>query len=370
MTTATAITLTDEQARAVDAIKGWYDRGERPYFTLGGLAGTGKSTILQHLVSDIQGTVLVASPTGKAANVLRRKGLPQAATVHSTIYTPIHEKGGKVTFVLKANIFADFMVIDEASMISKEVFADLLRLGIPILFVGDHGQLEPVGDSPNLMQNPDARLETIHRQALDSPIIAFAHELRLGLNPASIRRDLPGLRVLPRNELSSAGTINPAAQIITTFNESRVRLNALMRQVRGFTDTLHVGDRVICLRNNRELGIFNGQIFTVTELPAVDDVPNSGVIYAGLEGEDGEELLTVPMWRAQFGREKTLPYSRWDPPAVGHFDHAYAITGHKAQGSEFDDVIVFDEPGYVPWTRSRWRYTAATRAAKRLTYLV
>jgi exodeoxyribonuclease-5 len=163
--------FSPDQQAVVDAIVEWRDAwpAANQTFTLGGLAGTGKSTIVSYLAGCLPGAV-VACPTGKAAHVLRRKGV-DAGTIHALIYHPFGNSKGQPTYRLKRLLDAETIIIDEASMVDSKMYGDLCSFTKPILFVGDHGQLEPIGDNPHLMRNPDVRLEEIHRQEAGNPII-------------------------------------------------------------------------------------------------------------------------------------------------------------------------------------------------------
>ena len=139
---------------------------------VGGFAGTGKTTIVSHLVNTWS-RVAVAALCGKAAHVLRQKGA-EAKTIHSLIYSP-YELNGKIHFRRKTKVDASIFVIDEASMIDHLLLQDLLWFGIPVLFIGDHGQLEPIGTNPNLMKEPKVKLVNFHDH---NP----GHDIHYGLN--------------------------------------------------------------------------------------------------------------------------------------------------------------------------------------------
>ena len=158
------------------------------YVSIGGRAGTGKSTIIKILRYKLKNFALGAY-TGKAANVLRQKGNYDAKTIHNLIYYPAKTENDE-TIWLKTppeEIPYDGFIIDEASMVSREIHEDLLSYNKPIIYIGDHGQLEPVGSSFNLMRSPDHRLETIHRNT--GEIAHFAEHLRRGENPRKFKSE-------------------------------------------------------------------------------------------------------------------------------------------------------------------------------------
>lgn len=350
--------LSDEQQAARDQIINWYKASRAQCLTLGGYAGTGKTTLIKHLVDEGFASIKVLTPSGKAAEVLRRKGVP-AQTLHSFLYTCLGtDEDGQLIFETKDTDTPALMIVDEASMVSRPVYEDALAEGCRILWVGDHGQLEPVGDDVGLMAAPAVRLETIHRQALDSPILAFATQCRLGERPTI--QDTDGL-VVGRNKGVDRGRAETDwllsfDQIIVAFNTKRVAINRQIRAHKNYTERLHVGEKVICLRNNQRVGLFNGMMLTVKRVTR-DTID--------VETDEGRVLRRIDVCWEQFNSLTTLKET---PRSLSLFDYGYAITCHKAQGSEWSRVLVI-EGRCDKWSMSRWRYTAATRAAKDLVYL-
>ena len=180
--------LTEEQRSTIKSVL--KDLNSERFVTLGGYAGTGKTTCVNTIVKALENKkykFAVCAYTGKATNVLRRKGI-EAATIHSTIYrTEKNLETNEVYWTRKPwhEFSHDGFIIDEASMVGEDIHKDLLSFGLPILYVGDHGQLEPVGSKFNLMQNPNYRLEKIHRNA--GEIAHFAEHLRKGLPSTSFQ---------------------------------------------------------------------------------------------------------------------------------------------------------------------------------------
>jgi exodeoxyribonuclease-5 len=372
-------TLTPEQATVAESIISDIER-ETPVTTLGGLAGTGKSVLIAHLVHKLRGSGIkcaVITPTGKAADVLQRKGIADAQTIHSFIYRCERNDDDTFTFYKRTRdeiaSLADALIIDEASMVNRELFDDLSSFGLPALYVGDHGQLEPIGDSPNLMENPRYRLETVHRQAADSPIIRFAHALRTGETPLNFslkNKNTPALSIHDKDSDEAAGVMGDISfttptQLICALNRTRVSLNEEIRRDMNFTDPLPLpGDRIICLRNNKDAGLFNGMCGTVLS-KRIGTLPfTCDVLWDGRPKPQPTSLLG-----STFNTEKIPPNIYLPTKNTIIADYAYAITCHKAQGSQFDRCIVYED--FLPsvWSQARWRYTAATRAASHLSYL-
>jgi len=366
----TTIQLTEEQLEAVTRIKVWHKSGQRLEFRLGGYAGTGKTTI-QKVVRedlDILGTrSTICAFTGKAVNVLQRKELHDAATIHSTIYDCVPQKDGNFEFYLKSRLEGNpkLIIIDEASMISSELYTDLRSFNIPLLFVGDPGQLEPIGDNPNLMARPDFVLSKIHRQAESSPIIRFASETRQGV-PAKEKTE-PGLCIRSKVgfDIPLAATFD---QVICARNKTRTDINMRFRRyLEKPVDKLQLGDKIIVLRNNMSFGVFNGMILFV------DLVLEHTTLYTKIDAHDeiGRKFSNLLVWNEPF--TKPLPKNFTIPKLrnqqLVYADWGYCITCHKSQGSEWDKVLVwFEWMHHSIWDNKRWSYTAITRAAKELTY--
>lgn len=347
-------TLTREQRAVVRKLLRYRDRQQVQ--TLGGYAGTGKTTLLRKLADALPGFAACAF-TGKAAHVLHEKGLP-AATIHRLIYHALPASEGGIEFRLRAQheIAIKGFLVDEASMVSQTLHRDLLSFGLPIIYVDDHGQLPPVGSDGHVMAHPDYRLETIHRNA--GPIAYFAEHLRNGGMPKKFHAD-GTVKVVQRRDITD-DTLLHAGQMICAYNRTRVKINEDVQRLRGRTVPLEKGDRVICLRNSRDAGLFNGQQGRVVRVhrgkPPRLDLFSSGVLY--------ERLPYDPQ---TLGAEK--PEINFNPEAPHPFDYAWIVTAHKAQGSEWNNVLVF-EPGYWPWERTRWTYTAASRAKRSLIWVV
>jgi exodeoxyribonuclease-5 len=349
----TTIQLTTEQQSAVDSAVETINKGGQLY-RIGGYAGTGKTTVAKSIVEQLENPCCCAF-TGKAAYRLREKGLDGTMTIHRAIYD--YDPGSK-KFHLKPYIEESYFLIDEGSMISLDLWRDLQSFGRPVIMLGDPGQLEPVGSDPRLMHEPDVVLNQIHRQAADSGIIQFATNIRLRTHrPDMTYRDVEVVRGAKpcQNDLEHADIV------LCGYNRTRIRYNTAIRKMRGFDGLLQQGEKIIILRNNIELGVFNGQILTV------DDVEPEGTISvtAHCVTDDGERLA-LPLLKKQFNNMKL---EQGDFRSIALADYGYCITVHKSQGSEWDSVLVIDEQCEY-WNATRWRYTAITRAAKELKYFV
>ena len=353
-----------EQEAALKAVGDWLDAADRPIFRLFGYAGTGKTTLARHIASHVDGDVCFAAFTGKAALVLREKGCEDASTIHSLIYRSRGSGETGPQFVLNrqsAVANAQLIVVDECSMVDEDLGRDLLGFGTPVLVLGDPAQLPPVKGAGYFTEHPaDAMLTEIHRQAKDDPIIALSALVREGgaLSPGTYGES----RVVSKREID-AERILAADQVLVGMNKSRRAYTGRIRNLRGFRDPMPaVGEPLVCLRNDKTKGLLNGGIFNVKALRGEEEGRLAMDVAA--EGERGATRVSVP--REFFeGREEDLPYSvrrKGD-----EFDYGYVLTVHKAQGSQWDDVVLFDESWAFREHRARWLYTGLTRAAKRLT---
>ena len=304
--------LSPDQRVAYDAVVDWERNNtqSKPILVVGGYAGTGKSALLGVFAKE-SGVEPIAfcAYTGKAASVLRRKllnsgirtrskvvkssqdngpdvyyetdstfqGTPYCGTIHGLIYRPVmDEKSGRISsWELRDELDAPYklLVVDEASMVSDEMLSDLRGYGIQILLVGDHGQLPPVNGMGSLMQHPDVRLEKIHRQAETNPIIRLSAEVRrtgrldrkladgkhIAFAPISHLRNLLGKRY--------RGVAGDDLFKLTTLvytNRRRAGVNQLARLTLGKRGAPLVGEQVVCLRNDRMRGVYNGMRGIIT----------------------------------------------------------------------------------------------------------
>jgi exodeoxyribonuclease-5 len=348
------VSLSDEQSKILDQLLD--GRRQHRVQTLGGLAGTGKTTLLATLAHELPGWQPCAF-TGRAAHVMRTKGIDDARTIHSVIYTPEEQEDGTVTFRLRPRYeLADIdgFLVDEASMVSKQLHRDMLSFGKPIIFLGDHGQLPPVGDDVYLMEDPDYRLEEIHRNA--GPIAHFAGHLRRGGAAQSFQAE-GAVTVVSTKDIDDED-LPGAGQVVCVFNKTRVAINNSIRKQLGHAELLEPGDRVICLRNNRRAGLFNGMTGTVEDVHPVYDTMTFT--------EDTGDVHEVTFDPATFGQERYA--IDFNPEAPHPFDYSWAITCHRAQGGEWEKVTVVEQR-CGKWDHERWAYTAASRAKTELVWV-
>lgn len=384
------IELSPDQELARSFLLDWYKSKDRPpYITLGGYAGTGKTTLLSYVRTELKKEqkklkVAFCAYTGKATQVLKRKLAEHHAvhfgdevrTIHSLIYKAItNESGAIVGWKLREALDSepDLLIVDEASMVDAEIWQDLLSYHIPIIAVGDHGQLPPVSGNFNLMQNPQLKLEKIHRQAEENPIIKLSVMAREtgfiehgdygnGVYKATYADASPMLENIFCNFTADY-------MILCGYNSTRVRINATIRNALGFeTPEPRPNDRVICLRNNRQKEVYNGMLGYIREIKKL--AGDTYKVEVAMDTYEGEQLYAGHVSAEQFGAQKTLNnilgYQKTKD--LDLFDFGYALTVHKAQGSQAKKVVVFEErfsrDTEEDWRR--WLYTAVTRAEEEL----
>ena len=372
--------FSPQQDAALRAVADWLKArpgtGSTPQlFRLFGYAGTGKTTLARHLAESVEGKVSFAAFTGKAALVMRAKGCGGASTIHSLIYKTRESSEEVPSFELWDDAPASkakLIVIDECSMVDAELGRDLLSFGIPVLVLGDPAQLPPIQGAGFFTEaEPDAMLTEVHRQAQDDPIVRLSMMVREGerLEPGRygdteivLRSDFDPDRVLE------------ADQILVGRNNTRRAYNTRLRERLGREEGLPVsGDKLVCLRNNRKKGLFNGGLWQVKERAA----GKSGSVITMRIAPDADlsgAALGIKGLKVSVRRECFLGgIEDFDWPQrkkYDEFDYGYVLTVHKAQGSQWDDVVLFDESFAFPDSRARWLYTGITRAAKKLTMVV
>jgi len=390
-----------QQEEALRQVEAWRKARDRPYFCLAGYAGTGKTTLARHLVASWPGQVYFAAYTGKAALVLRRKGVRDASTIHRLIYVPRDKCDGHLRELrlqkvrlerrsprpdaeiakVEAEIAAEqqnlarpdfhlnldsalctasLVVVDEYSMVDHQVGEDLLSFGCPVLALGDPGQLPPVKGRCYFDGAPDYLLTEVHRQAEDSPVIRLATMAREGREiPLGTYGESRVVRGPTKISDELVDVMLGSDQVLVGTNTTRRTCNDLMRKRSGrVRDTPVSGDKLVCLRNNYEDGLLNGQTFTVVRVCVRTS-------HLELALRDDEGTIMRCFAHKKFFEGGPVEMDPGERRLANELDYGYALTVHKAQGSEWDHVVIVDE--WRGQGRREWLYTAVTRAAERVT---
>ena len=426
------VDLSDAQYAAYRDIKRWLCTSQQVY-QLGGYAGTGKTTLISHLANENSGRVFVFAPTGKAAHVLQNKGISKAATLHSGIYKPVPrdrvavkrlneeiddyrmqlrtapptraahlqkqlaEAEKAMRKLLADKIFvrndeskirnAALVIVDEASMVGKVVWEDLLSFGVKVLAVGDPAQLPPVKDESKFLTTgtPDWMLTEIHRQALESPIIRVSMAIRAGDKIQPYGDTVQYWPASNRPSKWRERALEECDQIICGFNKTRQSLNAFALRLYEHKGCFPTGagyEKIIVLENDRELGVFNGQSIILTDVELREGRSLYALVCRDPEWETeaytpiGKSAVYKGFFEATLSPTENLLF---DDKRLGrmqgvHADWGFAITCHKSQGSEWETVAVVDD-GFAKAhhsnrdMRKRWLYTAVTRASERVVFI-
>jgi exodeoxyribonuclease-5 len=417
------VTLTEEQEDALDSLFAAL-RGPSREAVLAGPAGTGKTTCMRQVMSRWGGTVTLIAPTGKAARRLSDLTGAHASTVHSALYATVEEerldkRRERLRFGERRALGGpgDLVVVDEASMVNGRLAADVRNgcreAGAALLWVGDPEQLPPVeGDRGVPLDAPTALLQTVHRQALESPVLDLATRIRLGQGSSFDRwtdETGPCSRMVEGASMDAAvawAEEAPAERVLLTWtNRLRQHGNALTRSRRGLPPRdLVAGEKIVVTHNQHGLGVMNGETFPVSRVkpcPELTAAMERPVLWAWLEGGPREPVLVCPdgfdghlledvsehrfhrdlwgpLWKTE--REDLLPMLRragWGWADLKHWrdlvskrlvqcTYGYVLTAHKSQGSQYPAVGFVSCPalrGYrdADFTR-RLLYTAITRA--------
>ena len=357
-----------------------------------GLRGTGKSTVLNQVLCELNipnYKVAYVTYTGKAAVVLRKKGL-NAITIHKLIYQTMKTtSSGKPSFKLKRHIppNIELICIDELGMVPNNMMLDLLKFNVPVLGLGDPEQLPPIFGENFFIRNADIFLTEVFRQSSDSSLLKAATDIRNGID---IYKEKYANDVKIFNSTNFKGDILEYDQIICSINKNRRDINVKCRELLGIKSKIPIkGEKVICQMNNfNESYSYKGtniEVCLVNGLTGVlltDSVEISDGVIFFMFGPDGMPGLSIPV----IARKDTFEdnYENWDTvkdkrkqglelkfyadKIVNDFDFGYCITCHKSQGSEYENVLVYDDCFYHNKSDyERWLYTAVTRAKKQVT---
>ena len=374
-------------------------KNKEKYTVIAGYAGAGKSTLVRFIIEELktygvkETDVCFACFTGKAAQVLLKKGNKNVITLHKLLYKSIPKESGGFVRIPNPSIPYKIVVVDEVSMAPKTLMDLLFKHNVYVICLGDPFQLPPVDkkEDNHLLDAPHIFLDEIMRQAQESEIIQLSMAIREN-RPIEVFQGKE-VQILNKEELNT-GMLTWADQILVATNATRVSINAQMRKLLNFGEQPQDGDKIICLRNywecfsdneeplvNGTIGILKDSFLTKRYLPSIvkstdglshidlimgDFISDSGMYFHSLEMDKkmidtGEFSLD---WKTVYQLNRN-PRTRDIPPL--EFTYGYAITCHKAQGSEWDKVLVIEEK--FPFDKiehARWLYTAVTRSSEKL----
>jgi exodeoxyribonuclease-5 len=388
--------LTKKQEQGLMTCIEKYINGEK-YCVISGYAGAGKSTLVKFIVQNLPGIdpeedVVYACYTGKAAQVLLKKGNKNVLTLHKLLYESVPKPDGTFFRIPKATIDYKVVIVDEVSMAPKKLMELLFSHNVFIIALGDPFQLPPVDKNQDngLLNTPDVFLDEIMRQALDSEIIRLSMQVR---NKESFDYSVGSdVIVMPKKDLNT-GVLKWADQILVGTNATRVAINNQMRDLMGRGNKPENGDKVICLRNywdyqadnydplvNGTIGYINDVYETYNRVPGWAGNDIIKVLKANFTSDSNANFGSLQMDEKQIlTGERCLDYRKiyklTSNRKTAHlvpmeFTYGYAITYWKAQGSEWDNVVVLEESfPYDAETHARAMYTAITRASNKLVWV-
>lgn len=390
-----SIELTQKQEEGLRiAVQRYKDK--QPWTCIAGYAGSGKSTLIKFIIAALgvnpTTDVCYVAFTGKAATVLKQKGCPNAVTAHKLLYKAKPMPNGTYKFIPRGAFENEYkvIVVDEVSMLPKVMWDLLLSHGVYVLATGDPGQLPPIDkDSDNhILDNPHVFLDEIMRQAQDSEIIRLSMWIRDGKPLAQFPCKGEQVQIFTKDQVVS-GMYDWADQILCATNNTRTNINNIVRNQKGFIGDPQEGDKIISLKNHWDYlsnsgdwALTNGSIGTIEGYskqnirfaPWICEEPVTYMI-TSMNLEDGDCFSGVPIdYKALTTGKPALDNKQAyqlakSKKGIPPFDfaYAYAITCHKAQGSEWNKVLVFEE-GFPFDTEEhrRWLYTAVTRASEKV----
>lgn len=359
--------LTAQQSNALLAVEAWLKTDE-PIFRLFGYAGCGKTTIAK-FVQQMVKSYVYATFTGKAASVLASKGCSPASTLHSLLYkVEQNDYTGELTFHLDFDSVlsaVDLLIVDEVGMVGEDLGADVMQLAKKVLVLGDPGQLPPLrGEGYFTNVIPDVLLTEIHRQAADSPIIKLATMARMG-EPIKVGT-YGDCRVI-KGKAYDEGELLVTDQVLVGTNATRRYYNGKVRDLKQLGSEFPLqGERLICLKNNKERGFLNGTMWRADKDADIYG-RDIGLLVSPLDSQDVQARILTPK-EYFIGGEDQLDWRI--KKSADEFTYGYAITCHKAQGSEWNHVTVVDQSRVFKEHSKNWLYTAITRASQGLTLVV
>lgn len=386
--------LTRKQEEGLKLIVERYRAGAR-YTTISGYAGTGKSTLVKFAIEALdveESKVAYATFTGKAAEVLRKKGNKGATTLHKLLYDNIPRPGGGYYHRPKQYLEQTIIVVDEVSIVPKTMINLLLGHRVYVIFLGDPFQLPSLNkeDAHDLLDHPHIFLDEVMRQAAESEIIQMTMKIRN-------REEIPFIKgkevnVIPLKEMVD-GCYKWADQILTATNVRRKQVNRFVRQMQGYSGLPREGERMICLHNYWEDIATNGDALVNGTTGTIHSISPTSVTIPPFVQTDNHFLRAVNCtfkadedtffydvnmdreliengrkcvdWRTEYKLMKAK--SQIGDIVPREFDYGYAITCHKSQGSQWKNVLVLEEN--FPFDKeehARWLYTACTRPEERL----
>lgn len=374
---------TEGQKDAIRKAKSWYKKRDKQVFEISGAAGTGKTTVIYKLVSELgllEQDVLFCAYIGKATLNMRTKGI-NAKTIHSSMYDlvdlrPKMDSNGniidnstKLIFKKKESLGPNIKLIyiDEGSTVDTKMREDILSFGIPVIVTGDLDQLPPVFGKSGFLQNPDVTLWEIMRQKRDDPIIYISYLARKG-KPIPYGKYGKRCFVISPDQVTDKMLLLSDA-VICGKNKTRESLNyKIRRDILGNESMLPVaGDKLICRKNN-----WGQTIDGISLINGLSGVCLNSVDLKSFNGKSFRMDFQPDFMGGSYFRDIEIDYDFLSSPCGSDkqtsrfdgnkFEYGYAITTHLAQGSQYDKVLFYNEIMGNRDMQRRQLYTGVTRA--------
>lgn len=381
------LSLFDEQLVAFDAILIHIMNHEttKP-LVLSAKAGSGKThtakSVIEVVSSISKGAVI--APTGRAASQLRKSGL-ESGTLHSLLYKPIiDEDTGKFRFFVKRDMqeireaAGDFIMLDEASMVTFEQYDFIRSIKLPLICIGDHRQLPPIDKKHpdfNLMRLEDAYYSYLHvNRRLDEASLGLYEVLEYLLKYRSIPRFSKApkhvYRTISKKEALTRQfhKDNRFDVVLCGINRTRKKLNYMIRDARGHDpeSTPNIGETIVCLRNDMVHGgkINNGELFVVESIIIESDQ----IKRYGIRNIDDGNMFSIRVYDSTWDIEAVPEDHNWrdENNKVQEFGYGYALSVHKSQGSTIDNVLFLSEDVSYFVDQVKFNYVGMSRARKSL----
>lgn len=366
-------------------------RGHKPFTIIAGYAGVGKSTLVQFIIKELglkDDEVAYCAYTGRAAQVLRNKNCPNAMTTHKLLFYSKEQSDGTFVHKPRKRLEADYKLIvcDEISMLPKSFFELMLTHNVHIIGLGDPAQLPPVSDGEDeehhLLDHPHIFLTEIMRQAEDNEIIRLSMSIRNG-NPLTYSKG-KDVWIIPKNKFTDNMFLT-ADTILCGTNSTRQNLNIKYRKKVYGEDVPSYpidGDKIVCLKNNYDYinsagePLINGQVGIISNIITKNTKLYKPELIANFNTIDDGVFTSIPMDYNLFtngeptiNKDNYKKYKKEIKPCI--FDYGYVLTTWKAQGGEFDKVVVMVENfPYEKNMRQKFLYTSVTRASKKLIVVI
>lgn len=391
----TSVRSIEKMPEPVEMVCIYVDNYEHLYLTENFVV-THNTTLVKTLIQSLpninpETDVCYCAYTGKACQVLNKMGNKPTSTLHRLMFEYRPKITGGFIRIPRPTIDYKIIVVDECSMLPQEFVDMLLSYPIFVIFLGDPFQIPPIEkDKGNyLLNNPHVFLSEIMRQDKDNDIIDLTMKIRNG----EYIKPFNGInaKVFGKSELTT-GMLEWADIVICATNAKRNAINKKMRELKGFSGPPQCGEKVICLQNNWDrlsennmeplvnglVGHIENVYTSFNPMPQFirGNVDVIDTVVGNFISETGEEFGELTLDKKQFeSGEETLDWktkyklgkSKYKYLIPEQFAYGYAITAHRAQGSQWEKVLVIEENfPFENETHFRWLYTSCTRATQKL----